>query len=833
MGNVTEEHLIQALERQFNQHRIVVWYDSEKKLREFFEQVNIPDVTKLEIKNNEFGLKYRILWQEPEEKFLIFKEGPRPDDIDNWLLDIELANHEFRANQASIWMSDLGLGPEYVGIFTDHAHFFESRDRRNALKPIMDRSESERGLLLKMLAVCTRSHPDFFEIIESLLTETAREKDEDIRCIEHCSLHTILWKELKRRFGYESASPSMKDFAIQLFETAFAIETGEEGHQKLSQEIMIFIQRWQSSKEHHTSFEELSGMSDEILRIHHELPKLGLEKTSKVDSFMSAEDFVSGELMCAVADRTINTRDCRDIISRRRRGYWFGRFEKRYDAALECLSFFQVLNDVTLNIDTFDDGIKRYSSSWFRVDRHYRKALYALRKVDNDTIIQKLTDDIRKAYLNKYLVRINDDWQKVIESSDFRGSSFIRQNDFYRKKVLPFPTNRNKVAVIISDALRFEAGVELADTIRREDRYEASVEPMVAMLPSYTALGMAALLPHDELRIEKTGNVLADGRPTSGTQNRNYILSSISGHRAAAIKSEEFNNLGKEESRSLVRDHDVLFIYHNRIDSVGDKRDTEERVVEAVAETIDDIMALIKKLATANISNMLVTADHGFLYQDQPVENTDFIELDDAWLNADRRDRRFILGTSLPEHSGIMKRTAHEFGLEGNVEIAIPKSINRLRLQGSGSRFVHGGATLQEMIIPVISVNKKRKSDITYVDVDIMQKGPNRITTGQVSAHFYQLDTVSDKVHPRNLTAGIYDSEDHLLSQQEELIFDVASNVSDDRIKTITFRLTADVSGMNNQEVYIKLKEREDDTSYFKDYKSRPMILQTRFERDF
>ena len=63
-------------------------------------------------------------------------------------------------------------------------------------------------------------------------------------------------------------------------------------------------------------------------------------------------------------------------------------------------------------------------------------------------------------------------------------------------------------------------------------------------------------------------------------------------------------------------------------------------------------------------------------------------------------------------------------GLDGDIEILIPKSINRLRLKGSGSRFVHGGASLQEVVIPVLRINKKRQSDIDAVEVEILRSHP-------------------------------------------------------------------------------------------------------------
>ncbi len=89
-----------------------------------------------------------------------------------------------------------------------------------------------------------------------------------------------------------------------------------------------------------------------------------------------------------------------------------------------------------------------------------------------------------------------------------------------------------------------------------------------------------------------------------------------------------------------------------------------------------------------------------------------------------------------------------QLGLEGELEIQIPKSINRLRLQGSGSRFVHGGASLQEIVIPLLRITKKRPSDIEKVDVNILRGDTQVISSGQLSIALYQADAVTDKRQP-------------------------------------------------------------------------------------
>jgi hypothetical protein len=90
------ERIAQALTKLFDRYRIVFWYDAKQELRDDFETLQLPFIEKLELTNNEYGLKYRILGEEPEQKFLLYREGPPPADLDNWLLDVQLSHGEFR-----------------------------------------------------------------------------------------------------------------------------------------------------------------------------------------------------------------------------------------------------------------------------------------------------------------------------------------------------------------------------------------------------------------------------------------------------------------------------------------------------------------------------------------------------------------------------------------------------------------------------------------------------------------------------------------------------------------------------------------------------------------
>ena len=72
------DRITQSLTKLFEKHRIVFWYDAKQELRQEFEAIALDGIEKIELKNNEFGVNYRILRQQPKGKFLLYHEGPQP-----------------------------------------------------------------------------------------------------------------------------------------------------------------------------------------------------------------------------------------------------------------------------------------------------------------------------------------------------------------------------------------------------------------------------------------------------------------------------------------------------------------------------------------------------------------------------------------------------------------------------------------------------------------------------------------------------------------------------------------------------------------------------------
>jgi len=827
----------QALGNLFDKQRIVFWYDTRREFRADFETLDLPGVEKIELANNEFGVKYRVLREQPEQKFLLFKDGPEPEYLANWLLDVQLASGStFRTDQVALWLAELELGPDAYPLLEAHVAFFEATKRRERLKELLEPGDSQHALRQKMLAVCVGSDdPRLDAMLEVLLAELASGSDTRSKLIERSGLHEHFWESMKRAYGYVSEQPGLQDFVIELFRSCFLSEVDVEFKPRLTSEAKVFIRRWKDSRSHAQAFETLSAQCADILQIEDKLQGLEYRALMSVDEFEAIDRKILSELVREVSSRTVSAQEVEQWVRQRRQGHWFERYQHVYQAIEHAAQFMQALELTQLEMGSLADGIQKYTQSWFRLDQRYRKFIHHARESGQASLLQSLSQQVENLYTNNFLSHLNVRWQRFVDAcQQWEAPPVVSQANFFARFVQPYLERKGKVCVLISDAFRYEVGEELQSLIRREDRFDAELVPALSSLPSYTQLGMASLLPQKTLQIveDGSGEVVADGISATGTANRARILAQTVAS-STTVLAKDVLAMGKEDSRALVRDHDVVYVYHNLIDKTGDTRDTEERVFGAAEETLEELLRVIKKLANANASNIVVTADHGFIYQDHPLQDSDFLTAVPEGDEILYIDRRFVLGRGLREHSSFKTFQPDQLGLAGSLQVQIPKSINRLRLKGSGSRFVHGGATLQEVLIPVISINKKRQSDVGKVDVELIGGGGKTITTGQLAVVLYQTEPVTDKRQPRRLRAGLYSLAGDAISDVQELSFDMTSSNPREREEAVRFILSRKADDFNNQQVELRLEEPVDGTSHHRPYLAVRYTIRRSFTSEF
>lgn len=388
-------------------------------------------------------------------------------------------------------------------------------------------------------------------------------------------------------------------------------------------------------------------------------------------------------------------------------------------------------------------------------------------------------------------------------------SEIPQQSNFYKETVVPVIDN-SRAFVIISDALRFEVATELSDMLIRETNGTAKISAIQSVFPSATKYAMAALLPHDSLTMTDDIKILCDDLPTDGTINRDIILKKQCENNVA-IKYQELLTMKQAERRQLINGADVVYIYHNTIDAVGDKSDTEEQVFEACEDTIIELKNLVKLIVNSmSGTNIFITADHGFLYSSKPLNESD--NADQSLIEGDICEigRRYVIAEE-NSHSDILTKLPLDIYNTKKCGFA-PNDIIRIKKQGGGINYVHGGLSLQECTVPVIRfknirTDSKKFTDIKKVTLQLLSQ-TRRICNNIFSLDFYQRDAVSGKTVPATYELYICDEMSQTVSDIQTIIADKTNPEPQDRITHLRFTLKGQEYNSTNK-YYLNIVEKD------------------------
>ncbi|MBK6734352.1 MAG: PglZ domain-containing protein [bacterium] len=168
-------------------------------------------------------------------------------------------------------------------------------------------------------------------------------------------------------------------------------------------------------------------------------------------------------------------------------------------------------------------ALDMYCSDGYRYDRHYREfcAACAEAALPGWEPLRAMAEEVERAYDQAFLAPFGREWTRLLDAGFLQSWCLpdrAMQHNFFRDQIRPVlqESEKRKAYVIISDALRFEAAHELVESMNGKYRMRAELDWMLGVLPSYTALGMASLLPHKKLAYADKEIVEADGKSTQG-----------------------------------------------------------------------------------------------------------------------------------------------------------------------------------------------------------------------------------------------------------------------------------------------------------------------------
>ena len=276
--------------------------------------------------------------------------------------------------------------------------------------------------------------------------------------------------------------------------------------------------------------------------------------------------------------------------------------------------------------------------------------------------------------------------------------------DVIRERVEQAST-RTPVAILVLDACRYELGCSLAALLNEgEPATRAEVTAAVAPLPSITALGMAFALPGTAAQIStriESGIwvVTAEGfagNLSQAAQRRDWVRQRYKLKDRAILSVDDVLNQASEplNAKALGR---LVFIFGAELDSDG--HDGRLKIAGR-GYHLDRYAKVVRKLRSAGYPLILVVTDHGFFHwrpEKDEVQQKPAGEL--QWVS-----RRAVVGQGLRSGSDLHLRVTGS-----DLECMVPRSVNAYQTYG-GLGYFHGGATLQELVIPVVTIAWPRKS---------------------------------------------------------------------------------------------------------------------------
>lgn len=450
----------------------------------------------------------------------------------------------------------------------------------------------------------------------------------------------------------------------------------------------------------------------------------------------------------------------------------------------------------SIRLSSPQEYVDRYVTDFYQFDQLYRKALEAYLKLSSDVVPVLSAVEKRKHQLDvDYARLINDvnlEWMECVTETGacFNDISNPRQDEFYQREY-GGTDGKSKLVVIISDALRYEVAQELLESLGKE-KHIAKLSAWRSILPSETKYAKQSMLPHQTLSLAINGtdvDMAVDGQVLKTIDMRSSHLSANRAN-AICVKYTDYVKNNQSENRELFK-HPLVYLYHDTIDDAGHGQNPVD-VIDACRRSIEQLCAIVRSLhATMNVANVIVTSDHGFLYSDLPFEDKDKHSIQDSDIE---KKSRYYLTTNPESVQGIVKFPLDKvsgIATDTPVYVGVPKGTNRIAAAG-GYNFTHGGASLQEMIIPVIHSSLRRTDKTDFVGLSLMTHNLT-IVSSRLKFNILQEDVVDMTMQGRSVVCGIYQG-DNVVSNEVTLALDSTDNDPSNRIQSVTLTLNQSVA---------------------------------------
>lgn len=782
MAELNLKQIIDRLNAEFtgDTRKLVFWYDDKADFAEDMENVELENAKIYHLQpDNQFYTKYFLERVDTTTNYLIYAPFPKPDVRDNHLEDTMLYSRRFFADRASLLSVDLGIEEKYKPILEKHIKFFADKKRTQRFYDLEIENFNEENILTGLLsAICKARTCSFEEVVRIVLTEGSLSDNTYMQQFEQYDLLPSFWKLCEQHFGYTDVKPTLERLLVTMFVTYAAryVQTDLPAAWKSfvsykAGNIIAFLDSLMNSVLYRDKYDELSNYVAKGLNVYQAFAGCRADDLVECDTFLAVDQVLVKWLIERLLVEDIGAKlgelTIPEVCEKRSKMHFGRRTAKTYRL---LNSAYHIVKEANYkNAVGFKAIIDQYLTTDYTVDQEYRNFYYAYGQLENTDAIEPLRERVENIYTNEYLAALLPAWNDGIQQKDAL-SVIPLQREFYDTNLR---YSKERTVVIISDAMRYEVGQELFARMQDDPKCTAQLNVQLGVLPSYTRLGMAALLPHRTLEMTDDFQVLVDGTLCDNLAGRQQVLQSYVSD-SVCIQFDDIKNMKVADLRDVLTKRQVVYVYHNQIDARGDKPNTEDEVFNACEEAVQEIMELIRRISSSgNTYHFIVTADHGFLYKRDKLTESDKItgkSAEKAFVN-----RRFIVSKNPVQDNGIDHMSMGTvLGNPDTKMVSYPVSSNVFKVAGGGANYVHGGSSPQEMLVPVLDIKMERgRMEIQNAKIELVST-INKITNLITFLEFIQSEAVSDMVKPA--TYRIY-----FISEDNEKISNEVTYVADNR----------------------------------------------------
>ena len=729
--------------------KLIFWYDTGAEFSFDIDTIELENAKVLKLaRDNQFYIKYFLEREDTSTNYLIYAPFAKPALKENHLADTIRYSKEFFADRASLLAVDLGIDEKYKPVLQHYIKFFGSKERTQKFYDLEIENFSKSIIETALMSViCKTKIVSFEEIVRTVITEDDLESNKYLSEFEKFDLLQPFWKMCEETFGYTDVAPSLNKLVYTLFVTYTSKVIRTELPQAWknycaykSGNIIAFLDSLMNSLIFKDNFDVLSDMVYSTLGGDAVLEKLNVSDYVELELFKKTDIFILKWLVDRLESEDtaakLNGYSIPELCKMRRKMH-FGQMYFSHYYILEN-AYYLIMAARFEPQKTYSDIWKSYATKDYVVDQKYRYFYYHYDLLTNNAPYEGLRDLIENIYTNRFLDPLSVAWNRAF--SECKGDTgFIKQQEFYSKFVRHA---KERVVVIISDALRYEVGQSLLKKLKADEKCNASMNMMQSVLPSYTRFGMSALLPHKSLSMSADYKVLLDGKTCDDLKSREQVLQSFVPN-SRTIQFDDIKTMKIADLKEIFTGQEVVYVYHNQIDARGDKLNTENEVFTACEEAIEEIHTMIKRLTSANNTRFIITADHGFIYKRDKLAESDKIggfDKKEAFVG-----RRYVVSNEAVLADGIGSISLGDvLGNDDERIISFPVGSDIFKVPGGGLNFVHGGPSLQEMLIPVIDVKTSKSHTETKAVSIALVSLIHKITNLTTNLDFIQTESVTD-----------------------------------------------------------------------------------------